>query len=173
MTDPTPVEQAARAVDVTRAFASVGAFSEYRKTAITRISDHTFPPGTVYETPEGLRAEDEPTRCAVDVQGGVYPIRESVFQASYEPAALDAAPADGARLREALYDVAWAYHHEQDHPSTIGTCYEPRCQQAWSALAAPDPAPPAMDAAVTRLPCGCVIDSNQTLMTCEDHSDVP
>jgi len=59
-------------------------FSEYRKTALTRISDRTFPPGTVYQTPEGLRAEDEGTRCAIDVQGGIYPIRESVFRASYE-----------------------------------------------------------------------------------------
>jgi hypothetical protein len=65
-------------------------FSLYRKAALTSISDRTFPPGTVYETPEGLKAEDEDTRCAFDVQGGVYPIRESVFQASYELA--DAAP---------------------------------------------------------------------------------
>lgn len=73
---------------------AVTGFTECRKTALTPISDITFPPGTVYQTPEGLRAEDEETRCAFDVQGGIYPIRESVFQASYEAAlpvpALDA-----------------------------------------------------------------------------------
>ena len=63
-----------------------GTFSEYRKTATTRISDFTVPPGVPYRTPEGLRAEDEETRVAFDVQGGVYPIRESVFRASYAPA---------------------------------------------------------------------------------------
>jgi hypothetical protein len=59
-------------------------FTEYRKKSLTPISDRTFPPGTVYQTPEGLRAEDEETRCAFDVQGGIHPIRESVFRASYE-----------------------------------------------------------------------------------------
>lgn len=63
-----------------------GTFSEYRKTATTRISDFTVPPGVPYRTPEGLRAEDEDTRIAFDVQGGVYPIRESVFRVSYAPA---------------------------------------------------------------------------------------
>jgi len=58
-------------------------FTEYRKTALTPISDITYPPGTVFQTPEGLRAEDEDTRAAFDVQGGIYPIRESVFRASY------------------------------------------------------------------------------------------
>lgn len=72
-------------------------FTEYRKTALTLISDITFPAGTVYQTPEGLRAEDEETRCAFDIQGGIYPIRESVFQASYEPITA-AKPADAGRL---------------------------------------------------------------------------
>lgn len=65
---------------------TMGTFSEHRKTALTRISDFTVPPGVPYQTPEGLRAEDEETRVAFDVQGGVYPIRESVFRASYERA---------------------------------------------------------------------------------------
>jgi len=60
-------------------------FTEYRKRTPTPISDITFPPGTVYQTPEGLRAEDEETRAAFDVQGCIYPIRESVFRANYEP----------------------------------------------------------------------------------------
>jgi hypothetical protein len=62
----------------------LGAYSFYRKTTATQISDFTVPPGTPYETPEGLRAEDEETRVAWDAQGGVYPIRESVFRATYE-----------------------------------------------------------------------------------------
>lgn len=53
------------------------------------ISDRSFPPGTTYQTPEGLRAEDEDTRAALDVQGGIYPIRESVFRASYTSAEMD------------------------------------------------------------------------------------
>ena len=32
-------------------------FSTYRKTALTSISDRTFPPGTTYQTPEGLRIQ--------------------------------------------------------------------------------------------------------------------
>lgn len=61
-----------------------GEFGSYRKTAVSRISTFTVPPGTPFETPEGLKAEDEETRIAFDAQGGVYPIRESVFQATYE-----------------------------------------------------------------------------------------
>jgi uncharacterized membrane protein len=64
----------------------LGSFGEYRKATLTRISDAVYPPGVVYATPEGLRAEDEATRCAVDVQGGIYPIRVSVFEATYERA---------------------------------------------------------------------------------------
>jgi hypothetical protein len=64
-------------------------FSLYQKTARTLISDITFPPGTVYDTPEGLRAEDEETRAALDARGGIYPIREAIFRATY---VLDAAP---------------------------------------------------------------------------------
>lgn len=71
-------------------------FTEYRAKAMTPISDRTFPPGTIYQTPEGLRAEDEETRCAFDVQGGIYPIRESVFRASYElPAPIVDEPCPG------------------------------------------------------------------------------
>lgn len=84
-------------------------FSEYRKTALTPISDRTFPPGTVYQTPEGLRAEDEETRCAFDVQGGIYPIRESVFQASY--AAAPPLPASWALDVERLADAIHRNHN--------------------------------------------------------------
>ncbi len=67
----------------------LGDFALFRKTARSLISTFTVPPGTPFETPEGLRAKDEPCRIAFDVQGGVYPIRESVFQQSY---VLDAEP---------------------------------------------------------------------------------
>jgi hypothetical protein len=73
---------------------TMGTFSEHRKIATTRISDFTVPPGVPYQTPEGLRAEDEETRIAFDVQGGVYPIRESVFKASYAPAGTRFGPPD-------------------------------------------------------------------------------
>jgi len=76
-------------------------FTEYRKTALTPISDITYPPGTVFQTPEGLRAEDEDTRAAFDVQGGIYPIRESVFRASYA-----ATPTPDTHDVEALADMA-------------------------------------------------------------------
>jgi hypothetical protein len=63
-----------------------GEFGQFRKTALSRISNFTVPAGTRFETPEGLHAEDEEARIAFDAQGGVYPIRESVFQSTYEPA---------------------------------------------------------------------------------------
>lgn len=61
-------------------------FESFRKKTLTQISSFTVPPDYKYETPEGLKAEDEETRIAIDSQGGVYPIRESVFQETYEKA---------------------------------------------------------------------------------------
>ena len=61
-----------------------GSFGLYRKKTATLISNFTVPPGTPFETPEGLKAEDEECRIAFDAQGGVYPIRESVFRLTYE-----------------------------------------------------------------------------------------
>ena len=83
-------------------------FTEYRKKLLTSISDITFPPGTVYQTPEGLRAEDEETRCAFDVQGGIYPIRESGFQASFEQLT------PTYNLRDAAEEMRIAYNHAID-----------------------------------------------------------
>lgn len=62
-----------------------GSYGPHRKKVATRISHFTVPPGTPFDTPEGLVAEDEECRVAFDSQGGVYPIRESVYRASYEP----------------------------------------------------------------------------------------
>jgi hypothetical protein len=61
-------------------------FGLHRKTTLTRISTTTVPPGTPFQTPEGRVAEDEKARVAFDAQGGVYPIRESIFRATYERA---------------------------------------------------------------------------------------
>lgn len=61
-------------------------FAPYVKKGTTQISTFTVPPGYSYDTSEGLKAEDEETRIAIDTQGNVYPIRESVFQESYEEA---------------------------------------------------------------------------------------
>lgn len=62
----------------------LGEFGQFKKIQNTTISLFTMPSGTAYETPEGLKAEDEETRIAFDIQGRVYPIRESVFQKTYE-----------------------------------------------------------------------------------------
>jgi hypothetical protein len=59
------------------------AFDYFTKKGATKISTFTVQPGTPFETPEGLRAEDEECRIAFDSQGGVYPIRESVFRETY------------------------------------------------------------------------------------------
>lgn len=64
---------------------NMGVFGSYKKIGTTRISNFTVPAGTKFQTPEGLKAEDEECRIAFDVQGGVYPIRESVFAAVYVP----------------------------------------------------------------------------------------
>lgn len=69
---------------ITRNSLPEGDYGLYHKKVLTRASDFTVPPGTTFETPEGLKAEDEECRVAIDAQGGVYPIRESVFQATYE-----------------------------------------------------------------------------------------
>jgi hypothetical protein len=62
---------------------SLGPFARYRKVTLALISKFTVPPGTPFETPKGLRADDEECRIAFDSQGGVYPIRESVFRETY------------------------------------------------------------------------------------------
>lgn len=63
---------------------SLGEFGQFKKVGLSKISLFTVPPGTTFQTPEGLRAEDEECRIAFDIQGGVYPIRESVFARTYE-----------------------------------------------------------------------------------------
>lgn len=75
-------------IDATWAKANRG-FAPYRKRVLTFISTTTVPAGTVFQTPEGLKAEDEECRIAFDIQGGIYPIRESVFLASYEELPID------------------------------------------------------------------------------------
>lgn len=72
---------------VTRDNLPAGEFGLFRKAALTRVSMFTVAAGTTFETPEGLKAADEECRIAIDSQGGVYPIRESVFRETYEPSA--------------------------------------------------------------------------------------
>ena len=60
-----------------------GPFVPHRKKGLTLISLETVPPGTAFMTPEGLNADDEPCHIAYDVNGGVYPIRHSVYEATY------------------------------------------------------------------------------------------
>lgn len=80
-----PIEGLGRGFVVTRDNAeTVSGFGRYRKMADTLISDFPVPSGTPFKTPEGLVAEDEPCRIAFDAQGGVYPIRESVFEMTYQ-----------------------------------------------------------------------------------------
>lgn len=61
-------------------------FGAFVKKGSTKISEFTVPAGTRFKTPEGLHAEDEECRVAFDAQGGVYPIRESIFKETYERA---------------------------------------------------------------------------------------
>lgn len=85
MEDPNPQNQK-KHVTAENAEEWAEGFAEFRKQGTTRISTSTVAPGVSFETPEGLKAEDEPCRIAFDSQGGVYPIRESVFKETYAPA---------------------------------------------------------------------------------------
>jgi len=106
-------------------------FTKHRKTALTPISDITYPPGTVFQTPEGLRAEDEDTRAAFDVQGGIYPIRESVFRASYEAAT----PTE--KLRVALREMTVGFHIFNGRCTTdLSSCESEMCVMGRDALRA-------------------------------------
>ena len=119
-------------------------FTEYRKRTLTPISDITFPPGTIYQTPEGLRAEDEETRAAFDVQGGIYPIRESVFQATYEavstvhailPAAL-AVVLRSVVSREACFNPNWPEGWAERSAAAILVALSPTRDTPEAAMAA-------------------------------------
>lgn len=58
----------------------------YRKTALTLVSGPYQPPVEV-DTQEGNELiSDSPAYIAVDSEGWPYPIKASVFHATYEPA---------------------------------------------------------------------------------------
>lgn len=58
-------------------------FQKYRKTNLTSISDQTLLPGTKVQTLEGEWVCNEPSRLALDNEGNVYPIAESIFKTTY------------------------------------------------------------------------------------------
>lgn len=60
-------------------------FRDYVKRGVTRISDQTLQPGDQVLTLEGKWTCAEPSRLALDIDGNVYPIAESVFEKVYEP----------------------------------------------------------------------------------------
>lgn len=71
---------------ITKADASRFNFTEYRKVGTTKLSDESLPAGTKVETLEGEYTCAEPSRLAIDAAGNVYPVAESIFRKSYEPA---------------------------------------------------------------------------------------
>lgn len=73
-------------------------FREYRKHGTTKLSNETLEVGQRVQTLEGEYACGELSRLAIDAKGNVYPVAESVFAVSYEPAGADPA-AEIARLR--------------------------------------------------------------------------
>jgi hypothetical protein len=58
-------------------------FVEYRKIGSTKMSVEILPVGTKVLTLEGEYTCGEPSRLAIDANGNVYPIAESVRQKSY------------------------------------------------------------------------------------------
>lgn len=73
-------------------------FREYRKHGTTKLSNETLEVGQRVQTLEGEYVCGELSRLAIDAKGNVYPVAESVFAVSYEPAGADPA-AEIARLR--------------------------------------------------------------------------
>ena len=71
---------------ITKADVDRFTFAEYRKVGTTKLSHEILPPGTQVETLEGAYTCAEPSRLAIDAAGNVYPVAESIFQKSYEPA---------------------------------------------------------------------------------------
>lgn len=68
---------------ITKSDVSKYTFREYRKVGVTKLSDELLPVGTEVETLEGAYVCAEPSRLAMDVNGNVYPVAESVFLKSY------------------------------------------------------------------------------------------
>ncbi len=59
-------------------------FEEYKKVKNTKISIEVLPVGSKVETLEGNYTCQVPSRLAIDEDGNVYPIAETIFDKSYE-----------------------------------------------------------------------------------------
>ena len=79
-------------------------FREYRKHGTTKLSNETLEEGQRVLTLEGEYTCGELSRLAIDAKGNVYPVAESVFAVSYEPAGADPS-AEIARLRRLVHDI--------------------------------------------------------------------
>jgi hypothetical protein len=71
---------------ITKDDASRFTFAEYRKVGTTKLSNEVLPTGQKVQTLEGEYTCAEPSRLAIDAAGNVYPVAESIFRKSYEPA---------------------------------------------------------------------------------------
>jgi hypothetical protein len=71
---------------ITKDDASRFTFAEYRKVGTTKLSNEVLEAGTKVQTLEGEYTCAEPSRLAIDALGNVYPVAESIFRKSYEPA---------------------------------------------------------------------------------------
>jgi hypothetical protein len=71
---------------ITKDDAAKFTFADYRKVGTTKLSDEVLPVGTKVQTLEGEYTCAESSRLAIDASGNVYPVAESIFRKSYEPA---------------------------------------------------------------------------------------
>ncbi len=93
-----PSERMSEEAMITKANIGKFTWDDYEKIGTTRLSRETLPAGTKVETLEGEYTCAESSRLAVDVNGNVYPVADSVFQKSYRRAL--GTPDDVRRLRE-------------------------------------------------------------------------
>lgn len=59
-------------------------FEKYKKSTTTKISIEVLPVGSKVETLEGNYTCQVPSRLAIDEEGNIYPIAETIFEKSYE-----------------------------------------------------------------------------------------
>ena len=66
-------------------------FDEYEKVGTTKLSREVLSVGQIVKTLEGEYTCAEPSRLAIDANGNVYPIANSIFEKSYRSATDQAA----------------------------------------------------------------------------------
>ncbi len=71
---------------ITKDDVSLFDFDEYRKVGTTKLSRQVLSTGTRVQTLEGEYVCAEESRLAIDASGNVYPVANSIFEKSYEPA---------------------------------------------------------------------------------------